>query len=386
MKIPEHLLLAAAVIPLAIISLKQDSERNSGSACIGPNCLVSLLTPAMLATAPVEILPAELHGVVQPQVAVAPSGRIHVVFGKDNAIYHTTSPDGRTFSAPVKVGELDKLALKMRRGPRVTATDKLVLVTAISHGDGNVHAWISSDTGKMWKESPPINIVPKSAREGLHSLAGNGRGLVAAVWLDLRGKGTEVRGRVSRDGGATWADDVSIYQSPDGHICECCVPNVAISPTGEITAMWRNWLGGSRDLYMATSRDGRTFSPAQKLGTGSWKLNGCPMDGGSIAFAPGGKWLAVWRRERTVFSSEATTPEKQLTANAVQPVAGYAGKTPLTFWEANGALILQRGNEAPARFAENAAAASIASGPETAVIAWEATVNGAKTILLDRVR
>ena len=351
-----------------------------------PRFLAFILAAASATAAPVEILPPELHGAVQPQVAVAPSGRIHVVFGKDNAIYHTTSPDGRAFSAPVKIGELEKLALRMRRGPRVTATDKLVLVTAISHADGNVHAWTSADTGRTWKETAPLNTAPKSAREGLHALAGDGSGLVAAVWLDLRGKGTEPWGRVSRDGGATWGDEVSIYQSPDGHICECCVPNVAISPTGEIAAMWRNWLGGSRDLYLATSRDGRTFSLAQKLGTGTWKLNGCPMDGGSLAFTRAGKWLAVWRRERTVFASEARTPEKQLAANAVQPAAAYAGETPLVLWEAGGALVLQRGTEPPVRFADDAGAASIASGPGTAVVAWEASVGGAKTILLDRVR
>ncbi len=339
-----------------------------------------------LTAAPVEIIPPELRGAVQPQVAVAPSGRIHVVFGKDNAVFHTTSPDGRTFSAPVKIGELEKLALKMRRGPRVTATDKLVLVTAISHADGNVHAWTSADTGKTWKETAPLNTATKSAREGLQALAGDGRGLVAAVWLDMRGKGTELWGRISRDGGATWVGDVSIYQSPDGHICECCVPTVAISPTGEIAAMWRNWLGGSRDLYLATSRDGRTFSPAQKLGTGTWKLNGCPMDGGSLAFTPAGKWSAVWRRERTVFASDTSAPEKQLATNAAQPLTAYAGKMPLMLWEALGALMLQRGAGAPARFAENAAAASIVSGPESAVVAWEATSSRAQTILLDRVR
>jgi BNR repeat-like domain len=346
---------------------------------------ISFLAP-LLSAAPVEIVPPDLRGAAQPQVAMAPSGRIHVVFGKDNAIFHTTSPDGRAFSEPVKIGELEKLALKMRRGPRVTATDKLVLVTAISHSDGNVHAWTSADTGRTWKDGAHLNTVAKSAREGLQALAGDGRGLVAAVWLDMRGKGMEPWIRVSRDGGVTWADEVSIYQSPDGHICECCVPAVAISPAGEIAAMWRNWLGGSRDIYMSTSRDGRAFSPAQKLGAGTWKLNACPMDGGSLAFAPTGKWLAVWRRERTVFATDAMAPEKQLAANATQPVAAYAGKTPLTLWEANGALMLQRGTESPARFAENAAAASIVSGSDSAVVAWEGTLDGAKTILLDRVR
>jgi hypothetical protein len=355
----------------------------------GPSLVLaflSLLNLSVLTAAPVEILPPALRGAEQPQVAVAPSGRIHIVFGKDNAIYHTTSPDGSAFSAPVKIGELDELALRMRRGPRVTATNRRVLVTAISHADGNVHTWTSADAGKTWKENAPLNTAPKSAREGLQALAGDGRGLVAAVWLDSRGKGTEPWGRVSRDGGATWTADVSIYQSPDGHICECCVPSVAISPNGEIAAMWRNWLDGSRDLFLAASRDGRTFAPAQKLGAGTWKLNGCPMDGGSLAFAPGGNWLAVWRRERAVFASEASVPEKQLAASAMQPIAAYAGKTPLVLWEANGALMLQRAAETPVRFAEEAAAASMVSDGEAAVVTWEGKNGGAKTILFNRLR
>ena len=336
--------------------------------------------------APVQPLPSDFQGALQPQISVAPSGRVHLVFGKDNSIFHTTSPDGLQFSAPTKVGSLEKLALKMRRGPRVTATDKLVLVTAISHADGNVHAWTSADTGATWAEGTPLNTATKSAAEGLHSVAGDGRGLVAAVWLDSRTKHSEPWGRVSHDGGVTWADEASIYQSPDGNICQCCAPTVAISPTGEIAALWRNWLGGSRDMYLATSRDGRTFSTAKKLGTGTWKLNGCPMDGGGLTFTPAGKWLTVWRRELTAFACEASGTEIQLAANATQPITAYAGKTPLILWEANGALMLKRGSESPSRFANNAAAASIVSGADTACIAWEATVNGAKTILFDRVR
>ena len=321
--------------------------------------------------APVEIIPPELRGAVQPQVAVAPNERIHVVFGKDTAIYHTASADGRSFSAPVQVGELDKLALRMRRGPRVTATDKLVLITAISHTDGNLHAWTSADTGKTWKESAPLNTAAKSAREGLQSLAGDGRGLVAAVWLDLRGKGTELWGRVSRDGGATWAGDLSIYQSPDGHICECCVPNVAISPTGEIAAMWRNWLGGSRDLYTATSRDGRTFSPAQKLGTGTWKLNGCPMDGGSIAFTAQKQMLTAWRREGTVFTASGLEAEKLLAPNAAQPlIVTNAGRQAL-LWEAGGSLWIKADDAKPGILAARGRMASGAAFGKGFIVTWE---------------
>ncbi len=347
--------------------------------------VIAFLAPTFLAATPVEILPPELRGAVQPHVAVTPSGRIHIVFGKDNAIYHVTSQDTRVFSAPVKIGELEKLALRMRRGPRITATDKLVLVTAISHADGNLHAWTSGDAGKTWKETAALNTVPNSASEGLQALAGDGRGLVAAVWLDAR-RGKEVWGRISLDGGVSWGDDASIYQPPEGRVCECCAPSVAISPTGEIAALWRNSLDGSRDLYMATSRDARSFSAAQKIGSGTWRLNACPMDGGNLTFAPGGDWLAVWRRERTVFASDPRLAEKQLATNSVQPVAAYAGKLPVVLWETNGALLLQRADSAPARFAENAASASIASGSTAASVAWEATVSGAKTIVFDQIR
>src|SRR5687767_9493091 len=145
--------------------------------------------------APQEIIPPEFHGAVQPQVAVSPSGKVHLVFGRGTTIFHTVSDKGAgPFSTPVRVGELPKLALGMRRGPRVSATEKLVVVTAISHADGNLHAWNSGDGGKQWTETGPINETPNSAREGLHALDGDGHGSVFVAWLDLRSGGTELWG------------------------------------------------------------------------------------------------------------------------------------------------------------------------------------------------
>lgn len=119
---------------------------------------------------------------------------------------------------------------------------------------------------------------------------GNGRGAVFVTWLDLRDGGTELWSAVSPDGGATWGDNTRVYQSPAGHICECCHPSAAMDGKGRVAVMWRNWLGGSRDMYAAMSDDyGKTFAPAQKLGSGTWKLNGCPMDGGAITFDADGR-------------------------------------------------------------------------------------------------
>lgn len=349
-------------------------------------CLLALIivlfsgAAATLRAAPVEVIPAELHGAIQPQVAMSPSGKIHVVFGKDASIYHTTSADGaRTFSKPVQVGSVPKLALGMRRGPRITATENLVTVTA--QGDGDLHAWTSADNGATWAAVANLNDKPKSAREGFHAIAGDGKGMVAAVWLDGRNGGAEVWSTVSHDGGATWSPNVQVYKSPDGHVCECCNPSVAIDPQGKIAVMFRNWLGGSRDMYLATSSDGgKAFTPAEKLGTGTWKLNGCPMDGGGIAFAAPGKAVTAWRRENAIFSTDGKAAEQRV-AGGMQPIA-VTGKFGTAYlWEQGRGLMLKKGMSSPSRFANGASFASTAVAPgQDPVIVWE---GGDRSIFAD---
>ena len=149
-----------------------------------------------------------------------------------------------------------------------------------------------------------INDAPGAPTEGLHSLAADAKGDLFAAWLDKRGgHGTKLYGARSTDGGVTWSKNVMIYDSPEGTICECCHPSVAIDAAGQILVMWRNWLGGSRDMYLTRSRDGVAFSKPEKLGTGTWPLNACPMDGGGIGnFAePRGNGMEAGSRD---FSGE----------------------------------------------------------------------------------
>ena len=348
--------------------------------------LLSVISTSLLA-APVEIIPSDFRGAVQPQVALAPGGRAHVVFGKDNAIYHTTSADGRVFSPPVKVGELDKLALRMRRGPRISATEKLIVVTAISHTEGNLHSWTSADGGATWKEGAHVNDADQSAKEGLHAMAGNGNGLVFATWLDHRNPGAELWSAASRNGGLTWSANTRVYRSPDGSICQCCHPSAAVNVQGSVAVMWRNWLNGSRDLYLTTSADGgKTFAAAEKLGAGTWKLNACPMDGGAVALDPTGKPLAVWRREKTVFVNETPSIERSMSDASSQPVVAFGKGGAYYLWERAGGLMLQHGASAPVRLAEKAQAASIAATPDgRPVVVWESSATEAVTLVAERL-
>lgn len=224
----------------------------------------------------------------QPQVAVAPDGSIYVAYGSENNIYCAFSRDqGKTFSGPVLVANEGPLALGMHRGPRIAATRDSVVITAMvgrqgKGRDGNLLAWRSGDRGQSWSKSVVVNDAVDSAREGLHGMASGPGNVLFAAWLDLRalipGKpGTELYGAFSADGGKSWSRNTLVYRSPEGSICQCCHPSVAIDAKGTVYVMWRNSLKGLRDMYVVVSTDGgKSFGSAWKLGTGSWPLEACP--------------------------------------------------------------------------------------------------------------
>jgi hypothetical protein len=285
-----------------------------------------------------------------PQLA-ANGSTVALAFGAGKAIYFAASHDrGKTFSAPVKVAEAGVLPLTRHRGPRIALSGNAIIITAVTgnkldegphaHGlpsDGDLFVWRSRDGGKTWSGGKAINDAPGSATEGLHALTSDGKGTLFAAWLDKRGaKGTKLYAARSTDDGATWSKNVAVYQSPDGSICECCHPSAAIDETGRLLVMWRNALGGSRDMYLAASRDGVTFSKPEKLGAGTWQLNACPMDGGGLA-ASQGKILTAWRREGSVFLAEPGKPE-QLAGTGKDVALALSGNRAYALW-VNGAKI-----------------------------------------------
>lgn len=113
--------------------------------------------------------------------------------------------------------------------------------------------------------------------------------------------------------GKTWTKSKMIYASPDGSVCECCKPSIISDNDGNLTVMFRNNIDGSRDLHFTKSVDGgETFSTAEKLGTGTWKINGCPMDGGDLTVDNNRKLTTVWKRKGDVFMSNSSEWEEKI--------------------------------------------------------------------------
>jgi hypothetical protein len=273
----------------------------------------------------------------QPQVATR-NNQVALTFGAGNHIYVASSMDGGAqWTKPVLVPSQGVLSLGMRRGPRVALSGKSIVVSAIlgakgRGADGDLLAFRSTDGGMSWSTGKAINDVPGAAREGLHAMASGGDSTVFAVWLDLRSEGTRLYGSVSKDGGATWSQNRLVYESPSGSVCECCHPTAFVDAKGRIYVMFRNSLAGNRDMYIVRSNDGgRTFGAAEKLGSGSWLLNACPMDGGSFVAGEDGGVFAVWRREGTIYRSGIGGKEVAIGVGR-QPVGVLTPRGMMTAW------------------------------------------------------
>lgn len=338
---------------------------------------------------PVEVTPAPTGGALQPQVSCDDQGRVFVVYGQGNDIFVAVSQNTDLhFQAASKVGKLPKLALGMRRGPRIATSGRALVVTAMN--DKDLFAFHSEDAGRTWSAATRINGVAASAREGLGNLAAGPEGRFYATWLDLRSGAAEIYGALSRDGGKTWGANERVYRSPDGHVCECCHASVAFNARGDLVVMWRNALHGARDLWTVVLPAGsEQFDPPMRQGVASWKLEGCPMDGGVVFAQADNSFASVWQREGGVYLSTGPGKESNL-GDGTQPVA-LAARGVVHVWWQRGAKLMHTtigATEEPAVFAQEAKFASAAVSPKdgAVVVAFERTVSGRKTIFAEVLR
>jgi len=271
-----------------------------------------------------------------PSLCSDTAGHVFIAFGSADSIFLiTASGNGPAFSTPELVAVLPGLVASSMRGPQVASTSSELIITA-GNKAGNLFSF-SKSTGGNWLPAVKINDVDTVSKEGLTALGADGS-RAFAVWLDLRDGHNKIMGASSADGGKTWSANTTAYASPDTTVCECCKPSVVVKGDN-VYIMFRNQLAGMRDLYLVQSADaGKHFSEAQQLGTGSWALNGCPMDGGGLVINHG---IAetLWRRKDSIFYCKAGEKEMGVGKGKNCTIESINGKN-LYAWTENGDVII----------------------------------------------
>lgn len=275
---------------------------------------------------PVENVNTIGHG-QQPQVAIDNAGIIRVAYGADDKIFCATSIDhGETFSTLVLVAKVDGMHLGMARGPQISSSANCSIITAINKA-GNIYWFKLDNRVAKWQSMGYVNDLKRSAPEGMIAVGADKNDSFYAVWLDTRSGG---RNQVCFSSLAVktnkWSPNRIIYKSPDMHVCECCRPGIAVSGS-TVAIMFRNWVNGSRDMYVVRSADhGKSFSDAQKTGLDTWKLEGCPMDGGGIRVDQSNAVQTTWQRKGDIYFTQGTDPEIYIGKGKTCTITGAGAK------------------------------------------------------------
>ncbi|MEX2231582.1 MAG: hypothetical protein WD824_05445 [Cyclobacteriaceae bacterium] len=302
----------------------------------------------------------------QPQITVDSRDVVRLVYGNGNRIYFSTSTDkGETFSTPEVVGAVDEMHLGMTRGPQLATSRDYSIVTAMDK-KGNIHSFkLSHKTGK-WEKIEIVNDVDASAPEGLMAVTADDNNNFYAVWLDLREGRKNNICFATLDKNSAWSKNRFGYKSPESHVCECCKPSIAVRGNN-VSIMFRNWLKGSRDMYLITSSNGgKTFSKAQKLGLGTWPLKGCPMDGGGLSIDSENNVRTAWQREGIVYFAEPGKPEERIGEGRSVGMNGN-----LVNWQKGSDLILQRINGEQQKIGEGTSLKVIEFKDRAILVIWE---------------
>lgn len=263
----------------------------------------------------------------QPEVSVDSKGVVRVVFGRNDSIFYSVSIDkGNKFSKPVLAAFIPEMHLGATRGPQIATSTNYSVITAIDK-QGSIHCFLLNHNDGKWIDKGVVNDKQGSAPEGLMGIAADDKDNFYAVWLDIRlKKKNNIYLSSLSASSRKWSSNKLVYRSPDGHTCECCKPNVAVKGT-HVAIMFRNWLNGSRDMYAIQSSDkGKTFGNAEKLGNGTWKLDGCPMDGGGITIDENNVVHTTWQREGIVYYSKPNSAEVQTGKGRSSGITNRNGK------------------------------------------------------------
>jgi hypothetical protein len=169
----------------------------------------------------------------------------------------------------------------------------------------DVQVSLSKDGGKSWG-APVVPHSDKTLTEhGFVSLIPLADGRVGAAWLDGRNlkdvkEGEEEKGPLpvsmtlryaTIDAGGRVSDEALL----DERVCECCQTSAALTSEGPVVVYRDRSETEVRDIYIVR-RQGDGWSAPRPVYADNWEINGCPVNGPSVA-ADGRRVAVAWFTE-----------------------------------------------------------------------------------------
>jgi hypothetical protein len=178
----------------------------------------------------------------------------------------------------------------------------------------------SKDGGKTWSKPIVPHLDKTQTEHGFVSLIPLPDGRVGAVWLD--GRNLKAL-KDNTDDHAPAAESMTLRYAAvdadgklsdetqlDERVCECCQTSAALTSAGAIAVYRDRSQTEVRDIYFVRQVNGGWGAP-HPVHADNWEINGCPVNGPSIA-ADGRRVVVAWFSEagdqpsvKAAFSTDA---------------------------------------------------------------------------------
>jgi hypothetical protein len=248
-------------------------------------------------------------GSAQPNLAVAPDGRVHLSWIEPlpdgrHALRFAVK-DGEGWSAPRTIAEGADWFVNWADFPSLAALpDGSLAAHWLVRTGSKTYAYAvniarSFDGGATWSQPLVPHRDGTQTEHGFVSLFALRDQSLAAVWLDGRetlpsegghehagGAMTLRYATIGRDG--AFDDGIRL----DARVCDCCQTSAAMTDDGPVVAYRDRSEREVRDIYIVRYEDGRWSEPHTVFQDG-WEINGCPVNGPSIA-ASGRQVAVAW--------------------------------------------------------------------------------------------
>jgi len=156
-------------------------------------------------------------------------------------------------------------------------------------GSGPIATARSEDDGATWQPGPNPADDNLTTGHGFVDIAADAAGTFHLVWLDSRDGKQGLRYTQSKDGGKSWAKNITLKPET----CECCWNTLTLGGDGSVYTLYRDKL--PRDMAVIASTDGGAhWSDPAKVGRFNWDFTGCPHVGGGLAVRGSSLHALVW--------------------------------------------------------------------------------------------
>ena len=159
----------------------------------------------------------------------------------------------------------------------------------------------SNDGGKTWSQPIVPHRDQTQTEHGFVSLLPLLDGRLGAVWLD----GRNMKGMKETDDHAPAPESMTLRYAAidrkgnlsdeaelDNRVCECCQTSATVTSDGPIAVYRDRSSSEVRDIYIVRQVSG-TWSAPQPVHADNWQINGCPVNGPSVA-ADGRRVVVAW--------------------------------------------------------------------------------------------